>query len=107
MKIENLTPHKITFVKENGDVILEVEPSGTVARVTTQTVQTGKIAGIPITETVFGEVENLPEPSNGTVYVVSLRVAQTVPYRSDVFIPNESVRNDDGVIIGCKSLGRI
>lgn len=27
--------------------------------------------------------------------------------RNDVFIPNESVRDEEGRIIGCKSLGRV
>lgn len=60
-----------------------------------------------MTETVFGEVEGLPETQEGTIYVVSSLVAQRVPNRTDVFIPNESVRDDQGRIIGCKSLGRI
>lgn len=105
-KIMNMTPHAITFVQEGGNIV--IEPSGTVARVAAKTVQTGEIInGIPVTRTEFGEVEDLPAPEEGTVFIVSSMVAGRVPDRTDVFIPNESVRDDAGRIIGCKSFGRI
>lgn len=105
MKIVNLTPHSITFVKESGNLV--IEPSGTIARVSTSTQVIGEIDGVPITETVFGEVENLPEPQEDTIFLVSSLVAQRCKERSDVFIPNESVRDSEGRIIGCKSFGRV
>ena len=106
-KLVNLTPHAITFVNDNTDPILVVEPSGAVARVSTRTETIGSIAGIPVTQTVFGEVEGLPDPKDGVVYIVSSLVAQRCADREDVFIPNEPIRDDKGRIIGCKSLGRI
>lgn len=106
-QIINLTPHKLTFVNGEGEVVTEVEPSGTVARLSTTTVTTGEVAGIPVTETRFGEIEGLPEPREDAVFVVSSLVAGRVPNRKDVFIPNESVRDSQGRIVGCKSLGRI
>ena len=107
MTIMNLTPHAISFISEEGETTRVVEPSGVVARVSATTVNTGSIDGIPVTETSFGEVENLPEEVEGTVYIVSSLVASRVPSRKDVFIPNESVRDDKGRIIGCRSLGRV
>lgn len=106
-KILNLTPHSISFVDENGNVIRIVEPSGDVARLATRTVVTGEYDSIPITETVYGEIQGLPDPIDDTIFIVSSLVAQRVPERDDVFIPNESVRDDAGRIIGCRSLGRI
>lgn len=106
MTIVNLTPHSITFVRE-GESSLVIEPSGILARVSTKIETIGNIDGIPITKTAFGEVEGLPEPAEGTIYLVSSLVAQRVTNRNDVFIPSESVRDDQGRIIGCKSLGRI
>ena len=106
MEFVNLTPHAITFVDEDGSVLRTIEPSGTLARVSTKTVSIGDIDGIPVTTTEFGEVEGLPEPEGNTVYIVSSLVAQRV-HRWDVFIPNESVRDEHGRIIGCRSLGRI
>ena len=102
----NLTPHSITFVKPNGETEI-IPASGQLARVASKTITAGEIDGIPVTETVFGEVEGLPMPSEGKIFLVSSLVAQRVPNREDVFIPSESIRDDAGRIIGCKSLGRI
>ena len=107
MKIVNLTPHAINFVHEDCTPLATINPSGTVARVTTKTVTKGDVNGIPVTATEFGEVENLPEPTQDTIYIVSSLVAQRCKDRNDVFIPNESVRDENGRIVGCKSLGKI
>lgn len=106
-QIVNLTPHSITFVDAKGNVITTIQPSGTIARVKSGTVMTGEFCGIPVTATEYGEVENLPEREDGTIYIVSSLVAQRCPEREDVFIPNESVRDTEGRIIGCRSLGRV
>lgn len=105
MKIINLTPHTINLVLENGT--RAIEPSGKVARVSATTVKTGFIDDVPTSATEYGEVIDLPEPKEGVVYVVSSLVAARVPSRNDVYIPNESVRDEDGRIIGCRSLGRV
>lgn len=60
-----------------------------------------------VTGTSYGEVEGLPAPSNGTIYIVSSLVAARCVGRTDVFIPNESVRDEQGRIVGCRSLGRV
>lgn len=106
--IMNLTPHAITFVGANTDgTDMVVKPSGILARVATKTVVIGEIVGIPVTKTEFSEVEGLPAPQEGVIFLVSSLVASRCPDRDDVFIPNESVRDSEGRIIGCKSLGRI
>ena len=107
MEIINLTPHTITFVDAENNVVREVPASGTLARLSTSTKIIGEVAGIPITETVFGEVEGLPSPETGKIYLVSSLVAQACNERVDVFIPAESVRDSEGRIIGCRSLGWI
>lgn len=64
-KFINLTPHTITL--NNGT---EYHPSGKVARVENQF--SNFCCGI---STVFyGEIENLPEPEEGTIYIVSAMV---------------------------------
>lgn len=106
MEIVNLTPHAINFVKEGGEIVRTVEPSGIIARLTTENVKIGEVDDIPVTDIRYGEIEGLPDPKEGVIYVVSSLVAQRC-VREDVFIPNDSVRDDKGRIIGCKSLGRI
>lgn len=113
MNIINLTPHTITFISANNNMQkYELAPSGVVARVAAHTENIGEVRTpegfvIPVTQTVFGQVEGLPAPEEGVVYVVSSLVAGRVPDRKDVFIPNESIRDDKGHIIGCLSLGKI
>lgn len=106
MTMINLTPHAITFMVDGKDPIV-VPASGTVARLKPTTVVIGSVDGIPITKTVFGDVTDLPDPADDTVYIVSSLVAQACRDRRDVFIPSDSVRDNEGRIIGCKSLGRI
>lgn len=105
--IINLTPHDVCIFSDDGMACRVIPASGNVARLTTQTVRDGYIDGIPVTKTVFGDVENLPAPEDGTVYIVSSLVAQRCKDRDDVFVPNESVRDVNGKIVGCKSLGKI
>jgi hypothetical protein len=108
IEVINLTPHAVNFVADDGTPIITIEPCGTLARVSARTERTGvTIIGIPVTKTVYGDIEGLPEPRDGVVYVVSSIVASRCPERDDVFIPNESVRDESGRIIGCKSLGHI
>ena len=111
MKIINLTPHSITFVSDDGTPIMTVPASGAVARVSSKTVVMGLVdvgeIQIPITGTTYGEIEGLPSPQDGIIYVVSSLVAQRCSNRQDIFIPNESVRDENGRIVGCRSLGRV
>ena len=106
-KIVNLTPHTINFVDAEGNAVLTVQPSGTVARVKVENTMTGTFCGIPMTCSLYSDIENLPKREKDTVYVVSSIVAQRCPEREDVCIPNESVRDAEGRIIGCRSLGHI
>lgn len=107
MEIINLTPHEITFVNEEGALIKTIPASGVVARVSCETRQIGEINGIPVTKTFYGEVEALPVPEDGEIYIVSSLVAQHCKDREDIYIPNESVRDEKGHIISCKSLGQV
>ena len=81
MKFVNLTPHAINL--NNGTVI---EPSGTVARVSSTHTE---FDANGICRVVYGELTGLPEPEAGTCYIVSLVVANAVRdlKRSDVVSP--------------------
>lgn len=107
MQIINLTPHAIDIYLEDADNI-RIYPDGTVARLETSTEVIGEVDGIPITQTSFGPITGLPEiKTTDTIYIVSSLIAQACQNRSDVYFPNEIIRDDQGRIIGCKSLGRI
>lgn len=64
-------------------------------------------AVLPVMHTTYGEVEGLPEPEAGTIYVVSALTAQAVPERVDVYITDDAVRDDAGRVIGCRGLAHV
>lgn len=106
-KIVNCTPHAITFVDGKGETIRTIQPSGIIPRVATTYAVAGTIDGIPDEETVYGEVENLPEPEGNTILIVSALVANAVKNRADLRIPGRQVRDENGRVIGCQSLSRV
>lgn len=107
MQIVNLTPHAINFLDGNNHPILTVEPSGVIARAKQTRTLCGNIAGIPVNQCAYGTVQGLPEPAKETIYVVSAITAQACPEREDVYIVDDSVRNEDGRIIGVRALAHI
>lgn len=104
MTILNCTPHSLCFVNDAGEVIRTVEPSGILPRVSSVVTVIGDIDGIPDEVTSYGEVVGLPEKQDDTILVVSAMVAARLPDRSDIRIPGRQVRDDQGRIIGCRSL---
>lgn len=123
-KVINLTPHAInlykledcaeitqgnykTLILKEGVSPMMVLPSEGVARATQTKKQIDTIEGIPVNATVYGDVEGLPEPSQGTFYVVSALTAQAAKNRSDLLIVDSTVRDADGKIVGCTAFGRI
>ncbi len=105
MAIKNLTPHKITVIKDDGTEI-GLFPEGIVARIKTKSVLAGKVHGFNLYKTEYGEVIDLPEPAedeNGTIYyIVSALVKNALPNRKDLISPSQQVRDDQGRVIGCK-----
>ena len=107
MTIVNLTPHTINFLDGDNNPILTVEPSGTVARAKQTRILCGNIAGIPVNQCAYGAVQGLPEPAKETIYIVSAITAQASPEREDVYIVDDSVRDENGRIIGVRALAHI
>lgn len=101
MKFVNLTPHDITVV---GDAQVVLPKSGSIARVAVSQVEVGREGGIALFRTRKGEVQGVPSPEEGTIYVVSLVVREALPGRTDLASPGELVRDADGKPIGCRGL---
>lgn len=117
MNIVNLTPHPIVLVTENGN--RWTFPSSGVCRVATSAGALEDVAGIPVPvagATTFGQIEGLPAPVDGTVFIVSGMVAsalvqQGVRNRADVLVPGTgpqegAVRDAEGRIVGVTRLVR-
>lgn len=97
MRIINLTPHTINEV-ETGETF---PPSGSVARVEATYNQVGMLENIRLFKVEYGEIEGLPEPEDGIVYIVSGMVKAATD-RVDVVAPGELVRDESGKPIGCR-----
>lgn len=98
MNYVNLTPHSVTLVE--GDTTTTLTSSG-LARVASIPGQ--PIGGILYSAPAFGEVEGLPDPQPGTLYIVSALVAGRCVGRADVFSPGTgpndgAIRDEKGLI---------
>ena len=109
IKIINCTPHDVNLVTTNGSITFP--RSGIIPRLTEQQKKINSINSngieIDIMQKSFSEVEGLPEPKEGTIFIVSALVAGAVKNRDDLVIPNDTIRNEKGNIIGCKNLAKI
>jgi len=105
----NLTPHDVILVRNEARLV--VPPSGSVARAATtrQEVTILDIDGftVPVNRVSYGQVENLPEPTEGTYYIVSAIVAQAAPERQDLLVPDDTIRDAQGRIIGARALAHV
>lgn len=99
---KNLTPHTVNLVTDNGELVLE--PSGELARVSTIEEPDGFLDGVEIFQLTYGSVEGLPDPIDGTYYVVSKMVRDACPDRTDLFYPTRLLRDDAGRIVGAGGL---
>jgi hypothetical protein len=132
--IKNLTPHPVVIVytEEDPRPIITIQPKEIPARLSAWTENAGSADGIPMTRTVFGKPINLPDQAfecpacgdigphinfngvtpccNAQPFMVWLIVSQIVknalPDREDLLVPAQVVRDGEGNIIGCRSLGR-
>ena len=105
MQFINCTPHPITLISQDGS--FSIFPKGEIVpRLVQNTVEVDTINGVSITETSFGETTNLPEKQEGVYLIVSRMILEANKDRNDLLVPNELVRDEAGVIIGCKSLSR-
>lgn len=105
VRLVNLTPHSITVVGDSGETILTI-PSAGVARCSVKKERVATIGindhNIPVSWVTFGEVVDLPEPQDGTIYIVSRAVAEARRDRDDLLVPDDLVRDEEGRIVGCR-----
>lgn len=103
--IVNLTPHPIKIMTPEGVMIKEF-PSEGIARAAQTVTPFGEIDGISVVETKFSDPENLPDPEEGTYYVVSAILAQAARAAgrttSDLLLTSRPIRDENGQIIGCE-----
>lgn len=104
MELVNLTPHDINLFDEAGNPVL-VRASGTLARCKVTTEKVGSVNGVKVNVSHFGEIEGLPEPEAGKVYIVSAMILTALNgTRPDVLGVSEYIRDGEGKIVGAKAL---
>ena len=105
MKIVNLTPHDVKLFHEGKEHVFP--NAGVIARVASSSEFSHSVNGLPVHKTIYAEVENLPEPQDGVIYIVALLVAQVLAgTRTDIVCPDtgpdSAVRDNKGLIAGVK-----
>jgi len=112
MKLVNLTPHSIALHLPTGEVL--TLPSSGVARVATLPREEQSFPGLPVpvlSAPVWGQVEGLPSPVEGMIYLVSGVVLEALrgSGRGDVFAPatgpgDGAIRDAQGRVAGVTRL---
>lgn len=107
MTIRNLTPHAVTIVGEDGNVLRTFESEG-IARASQTTAELGALDSIRLVRMEFGSPVGLPDPEEGVYLIVSLATANAAKQHgrstSDLLLTADPVRDEQGRIIGCRAL---
>lgn len=107
IKYINLTPHTVNVELADGRKFA-FEPTKPSARmdVTTASVEFANFESeVPVVQSLFGEVQDLPAPTEGVAYIVSTMIAQKV-LRPDVVSPDTgktAIRNEAGQIVAVRA----
>ncbi len=68
----------------------------------------GKVASVPVAETHFEKIVNLPDPEDGVYYIVSRVSMEFIPFdREDVFCVDtgpSAIRDDNGQVVAVTQL---
>jgi hypothetical protein len=118
VKLVNLTSHELNVYNSEGKVILSIPPpkDTPIPRVSIKSEVVGTIdvdgVEVPIRRVVYGDVENLPPPEEGTIYVVSTFITLALRdkgiKREDLLSPDTNtdsvIRDKDGRVLGVKYL---
>lgn len=111
IQLVNLTSHKVNIEIDGVSVPLKRAPFNQIARVVKDVLSQEYIdteAGrILLNRYTNCRVENLPEPKDNTLYIVSMQVILMVSGRKDIVHPDGLIRNHDRMVDGCKSLSII
>lgn len=102
MKLKNYTPHLIRVFKQDGSY-KEYQSEG-IARVEEEVEDLNIKQGIQFCKVDMGKVTGLPPtPEKNTLYIVS-SIVQMASDRKDLVTPTDYIRNQQGIIVGCRKL---
>ena len=103
----NTTPHPVNLRPSIGAEII-IPAATEPLRLREDREKIGELApGLPINKVGYSpEGVELPAPSEGVYFIVSAVVAARLP-RKDFLIVDETVRDEEGHIIGCRAFAKI
>ncbi len=104
MTIVNLTPHKITISNKDQSIMLTLPPEDVPARALEATATHGEFDGFPLVTKFYGNIENLLDPEEDVLYIVSQIVREACPDRKDLANPGDLVRDENGEVMYAESL---
>lgn len=100
--IINLNKHAVSGVF-NGEVVsFPACEQGKECRVSVTSKEVERVPGMKCVETTYGEVQNVPEPQEGVVYIVNMIVLDRMPHRKDLIAPDSgpsAVRNEKSQVL--------
>lgn len=108
--IKNLTPHCVTVVDSNNNIVAEY-PSEGIARAIQSAEHVGELEGIELVRMTFGHTENLPAPQADVYLIVSVVTANAAKAEGrstdDLLITADPARDENGRIIGCRKFALV
>jgi hypothetical protein len=112
LKIINLTPHDVVFYSADGTTTT-FPKSENPARVAVKRILSHDVVAdegiFPVYKSMFGAIENLPTTGKDH-YIVSRVVAESAKdlrWLGTLLIPDDTVRDCEGKIIGCRAFAII
>ncbi len=109
MEIINLTGHDINVMTEKGEVVFK--SNGAYPRINIEYTPLDNIIvddmEVVISKSAFKEVYNLPDKRSGVYYIVSFPIALTCKDRDDLIFPTSLIRDEKGVVKGCKGFAKL
>lgn len=109
LRVRNLTPHDITLYDDYRNIINTFISEKNIPSPRcinkTRTIKNLKLYGkeIPVLKMTMYNTVNLPKEEKDVMLLVSTIIAQHNPKRKDLFTPIRVVRNERGMIIGCRA----
>lgn len=112
MILVNLTPHEVKiFVGEEVVATYPLAEHPARAKPSAKAVGEVNVEGhqIPIFVVSFGNLQDAPPVIEGTMYIVSQIAGQAMlaAGRKDFVLTHDTVRDDQGKIVGCKAFARL
>lgn len=106
-RLVNLTEHPVVLEGPAGRVELpgaERPARCTVSETTRGVVEIEQAGAIPVVAEALGNVEGLPPPAPGVLFVVSRVVAAAAIDRADLVVPTRLVRDATGRVVAARAL---